>query len=134
MIRTQTLLAGSLLTQAHCVLAVCCRGKNYRRTFTHPKCSIAERFGPSMDVARKLQAKHDPDRIFEPELWKSITNPEYALYPRCALYKDCYCQEDIHCPEQHRCVPSRAPGLEHYRVCKPDFRLKPETGRSVEGQ
>jgi hypothetical protein len=77
-------------------------GKNYRRTFTHPKCTIAERFGPAMDVARRMQDKHDPDRIFEPELWKSINNPEYALYPRCALYKDCYCQADEHCPEQHR--------------------------------
>lgn len=109
-------------------------GKNYRRTFTHPKCTIAERFGASMDTARRMQAKHDPDRVFEPELWQSINNPQYALYPRCALYKDCYCQEDIHCPEQHRCVNSKAPGLESYRVCKPDWRLKPASGRLVEGQ
>jgi hypothetical protein len=94
-----TRLSGPLLTQSVFAGGT---GKNYRRTFTHPKCTIAERFGPAMDVARRMQAKHDPDRIFEPELWKSINNPEYALYPRCALYKDCYCQADEHCPEQHR--------------------------------
>lgn len=82
----------------HCVrvrhgMCVSCRckyggrphwGKNYRRTFTHPKCSIPERFGASMDTARRMQAQHDPDRIFEPEMWQSINNPQYALYPRYA--------------------------------------------------
>lgn len=70
--------------------------------------------------------------MFEPELWKSINNPQYSLYPRCVLYKDCYCQADEHCPEQHRCVSSEAPGLSEFKACKPDFRLKPHLGRSVE--
>jgi hypothetical protein len=93
---------------------------------------MAQRFGHSMKVAADMQARHDPDKVFEPELWKSINNPQYALYPRCALYKDCYCQADEHCPERHRCVPSLAPGLEGFKACKPDFRLVPHLGRTVE--
>jgi hypothetical protein len=84
-----------------------------------------------MDVAREMQDKHDPQRVFEPELWKSINNPEYSLYPRCVLKKDCYCQEDIHCPDLHRCVPSRAPGLQNFKACKPDWRLRPASGKVV---
>jgi hypothetical protein len=84
-----------------------------------------------MDVARAMQDKHDPQRVFEPELWKSINNPEYSLYPRCVLKKDCYCQEDIHCPELHRCVPSNAPGLGNFKACKPDWRLRPASGKVV---
>jgi hypothetical protein len=115
-----------------------------------------------------LQDKHDPKRIFEPELWQRIREGKpFEYYPRCvaaaaaatvaaavivafeacftslphppcccccrcrcALDKTCYCQEDIHCPEQHRCIASLAPGLESYKVCKPDWRLQPESGRA----
>jgi hypothetical protein len=32
----------------------------------------------------------------------------------------------------HRCVASNAPGLSEFKACKPDFRLRPASGRSVE--
>ncbi|WIA41247.1 hypothetical protein OEZ86_004858 [Tetradesmus obliquus] len=106
-------------------------GKNFARTFTHPSCSIKDRYPRSFDKVLELQKQHDPAKVFEPELWQKIRKQEsFKMYPRCALDKTCYCQEDIHCPEQHRCIPSRAPGLESYKVCKPDWRLLPESGRA----
>lgn len=107
-------------------------GKNYHRTFTHPKCPLMQRW-PTFPTVLEMQKRYDPKGIFEPELWKDVrTETPFALYPRCALDKECYCQEDIHCPELHRCMPSRAPGLESFKACKPDWRLHPELGRTVD--
>lgn len=56
--------------------------------------------------------------------------PSFLPLLRCALDKECYCKEDIHCPELHRCEASKAPGLQQYKICKPDWRLHPESGRA----
>jgi streptogramin lyase len=61
------------------------RGKNFARTFTHPKCSIPDRYPRSFDKVLALQDKHDPKKIFEPELWQQIRERKpFGYYPRCA--------------------------------------------------
>lgn len=75
----------------------------------------------------EIQQQHDPTHIFEPELFEKIrTNSPYQLKPRCAGFeKSCYCEEDIHCAENFVCVNAKTPGLESYKVCKPDWSKDP---------
>jgi hypothetical protein len=95
------------------------------------KVTIPDRFPASFGKALEVQKAHDPEHVFEPELFTNIrTGKPYKLYPRCVVDKACYCVEDIHCPEQHRCVASLAPGLSSYKICKPDWRLRPMSGRA----
>eukprot|EP00878_Enallax_costatus_P039544 GHUV01045351.1.p1 GENE.GHUV01045351.1~~GHUV01045351.1.p1 ORF type:complete len:168 (+),score=22.98 GHUV01045351.1:76-579(+) len=109
------------------------QGKNFQRTFTSPRCPIPQRFPTSFSRAVELQKQHDPNYIFEPELFNKIrTNSPYELYPGCAgLDKSCYCEEDIHCAKDHACVNAKTPGLESYKVCKPDWSKDPKKKASL---
>ena len=93
-------------------------GKNHERAFRHPKCHVRDNFPESNLVQLlKMQAKHDPGKIFEPELFSHVlrrSGPDYS--ERCALHSWCYCQEDAHCPQGHVCQPS--PVFPEYKVCR----------------
>lgn len=43
-------------------------GKNYLRTFTHPKCPIKPLY-PAFDAAVEQINRADPKKIYEPTLW-----------------------------------------------------------------
>lgn len=109
------------------------QGKNFQRTFTSSRCPIPQRFPASFSRAMELQKQHDPNYIFEPELFTKIrTNQPYELYPGCAGFdKSCYCEEDIHCANDYVCVYAKTPGLESYKVCKPDWSKDPQHHKSL---
>jgi hypothetical protein len=72
-------------------------GKNWDRTFTNPRCPIIERYGDGFAKMAEMQAKHDPNHTFEPDLWtRMVQKKGYVLAPRCQLTRTCYCEEDIH--------------------------------------
>ena len=93
-------------------------GKNRERTFRHPECHVRDNF-PESNLAQflEMQAKHDPRKIFEPELFSHVlrrSGPDYSEL--CALHSWCYCQEDAHCPHGHVCRPS--PVFPEYKICR----------------
>jgi hypothetical protein len=99
-------------------------GKNWDRTFTHPKCPVRARY-PQFDDLLALQARVDPQKVFEPPLFTKIVSgagPNY--YPSCATDYECFCEEDVHCAPEFKCVPSFA--LPQFKVCKPpaDWDMK----------
>lgn len=60
-----------------------CRGKNFERTFTHPKCGVRGLY-PKFDKLLALQAKHDPAKLMEPKLFSKVANKQtYSLTPGC---------------------------------------------------
>jgi hypothetical protein len=60
------------------------QGKNFDRTFTHPKCGIRSKY-PKFDQLLKLQAAYDPARMFVPRLFTRMQNNEpYNFSPGCA--------------------------------------------------
>eukprot|EP00878_Enallax_costatus_P001016 GHUV01001150.1.p1 GENE.GHUV01001150.1~~GHUV01001150.1.p1 ORF type:complete len:631 (+),score=62.78 GHUV01001150.1:321-2213(+) len=99
-------------------------GKNFDRTFTFPKCGIRAKY-PKFDGLLKLQKAHDPEKMFEPELFnKVVKNEKFALTPHCTLWQQCYCEQDIHCPQGWKCVS--ATSFPEYKVCKyPNFKNVP---------
>lgn len=100
-------------------------GKNFDRTFTHPKCGIRAKY-PKFDSLLALQKAYDPARLFEPQLFRSVVDKtSYKLTPGCSTWMKCYCAVDANCPPQHKCVPSRA--FPEYKVCKADMSDKPDT-------
>ncbi|KAI8469291.1 MAG: hypothetical protein J3K34DRAFT_470110 [Monoraphidium minutum] len=46
-------------------------GKGSERTFTHPRCAIADRY-PLLPKLLKAQADLDPDLVFEPPLFAAV--------------------------------------------------------------
>jgi hypothetical protein len=93
-------------------------GKNWARTFTNPKCPITGRYGDGFARMAALQAKYDPTRAFEPELWRRmVAGEKFFLKPRCQLDRTCYCEEDIHCAEGFSCRPSHA--FPEFKTCQP---------------
>ena len=93
-------------------------GKNHERTFRHPECHVRDNF-PESNLMQflKMQAKHDPKKIFEPELFSHVLRRSGPVYSElCALHFWCYCQEDAHCPHGHVCQPS--PVFPEYKVCR----------------
>lgn len=65
-----------------------------------------------------LQDKHDPERVFEPELWSRVVSGQgYQLKPKCQLDRSCYCEADEHCADGFVCVPSLA--FPEYKQCRP---------------
>jgi len=92
-------------------------GKNWERTFTHPQCPVRPRY-PHFDDLLAVQAKVDPDKVFEPPLFTKLVNnqgPNY--YPGCVTDYECYCEKDEHCAPEFKCVPSFA--MPQFKVCKP---------------
>ena len=93
-------------------------GKNWDRTFTNPRCPVPPKYGAGMARMQQLQAKHDPARVYEPELWARMTGgAKYELYPRCVLDRACYCEEDIHCAEGFSC--RKALSQPQFNTCQP---------------
>jgi hypothetical protein len=81
--RTTTFLLRTSPVTSHTAAATSRRGKNFARTFTHPKCSIKSHYPRSFDKVLALQEKHDPKGVFEPELWQHIREEKpFELYPR----------------------------------------------------
>lgn len=63
------------------------------RTFTNPKCPVPPKYGAGFAKMAAMQAAHDPNRTFEPELWtRMVAGTKYELYPRCVLDRTCYCE------------------------------------------
>lgn len=59
------------------------QGKNFERTFTHPKCGVRAKY-PKFDSLLKLQAKYDPTKMFESRLFSKVANRESFSYtPGC---------------------------------------------------
>ncbi|XP_073391725.1 L-gulonolactone oxidase 2 [Physcomitrium patens] len=93
-------------------------GKNHERVFRHPDCKVVDNF-PAANIAQllEMQRQHDPEKIFEPELFNDLlqrTGPEYS--PLCTAHFWCYCRDDSHCPHGHKCRPS--PLFLEYKICK----------------
>ncbi|GBF98974.1 L-gulonolactone oxidase-like [Raphidocelis subcapitata] len=104
-------------------------GKNVDRTFTHPDYPVRWRY-PRMGELQGLQAKYDPNKIFEPPLFTKVASGSgYTHYSGCALEFACFCYADDHCnhpgkPQDFKCVPSSA--FPEYRVCKGPADLDPD--------
>ena len=93
-------------------------GKNHERVFRHPKCHVRDHY-PAANIEQviEMQARHDPQKVFEPELFSHLLQkhgPDYS--DLCTLHYWCYCQEDAHCPNRHACQPS--PVFPEYKVCR----------------
>lgn len=93
-------------------------GKNHERVFRHPECRVRDNF-PAANIEQilELQQRHDPRKVFEPELFSHVLQkhgPEYSAL--CTLHYWCYCQEDAHCPDGHACQPS--PAFPEHKVCR----------------
>lgn len=59
------------------------RGKNFDRTFTHPKCGVRSMY-PKFGELLKLQAKYDPGKMLEPRLFRKVADRESFTYtPGC---------------------------------------------------
>lgn len=59
------------------------RGKNFERTFTHPKCGIRAKY-PKFAQLLALQTKYDPANMLQPRLFQKVVNKEsYTLTPGC---------------------------------------------------
>jgi len=91
-------------------------GKNFERTFTHPKCPVRPKyknFGKALEVAKK----YDPLAMYQPALFKKVASgTPYSYFPRCTLKQQCFCTENIHCPEGFTCVPAKS--FPEFKVCK----------------
>jgi hypothetical protein len=82
-----------------------CRGKNFARTFTHPKCSIKDRYPRSFDKVLALQDKHDPNKVFEPELWQHIRQHKpFDFYPRWVCCCCCCCYMSFFTIKQRKLI------------------------------
>ncbi|KAG0623938.1 hypothetical protein M758_3G212900 [Ceratodon purpureus] len=93
-------------------------GKNHERVFRHPNCKVMENF-PTTNVVDllELQLHHDPDKVFEPELFGHLvqkTGPGYS--DLCTGHFWCYCEGDSHCPGGYACGDS--PSFPEYKICK----------------
>lgn len=92
-------------------------GKNWDRTFTHAACPVRPRYA-RFDELLALQAKVDPQKVFEPPLFSKVVSGEaYKPAKDCVRNYECFCSADEHCPEEFKCVPSLA--LPQFKVCKP---------------
>jgi hypothetical protein len=64
--------------------AAAVQGKNFDRTFTHPRCGIRNKY-PKFDQLLKLQDAYDPARMFVPRLLQRLQSDQpYTLSPGCA--------------------------------------------------
>ncbi|KAG0610744.1 hypothetical protein M758_7G088100 [Ceratodon purpureus] len=93
-------------------------GKNHERVARHPKCKVVDNF-PATNIAQllELQQRHDPLKVFEPELFKQVlkkSGPDYS--PLCTPHYWCYCATDEHCPAGYQCRPS--PSFSEYKICR----------------
>ncbi|WIA09638.1 hypothetical protein OEZ85_009026 [Tetradesmus obliquus] len=98
-------------------------GKNFDRTFTHPKCPVAPlypRFGQLLALSRQ----HDPAGLFRTRLFDSMAQQgRFEPTPHCSALNQCYCSQDSHCATGHRCVDALAfPG---YKLCKAAWKNQP---------
>jgi L-gulonolactone oxidase len=93
-------------------------GKNYERAFRHHECHLRDNF-PESNIAQllELQKRHDPAKVFEPELFRHVMERSGPLYSNeCSLTYGCYCMEDVHCAQGYVCRPSRP--FPMYKICK----------------
>ena len=68
-------------------------GKNWDRTYLNPRCPIVAKNPAGFKALAAAQDKHDPGRVFEPELWRRmVAGEKYTLKPRCQLDRTCYCE------------------------------------------
>jgi len=93
-------------------------GKNHERVFRHPECKVRDNFpAENIEMLVKMQEKHDPKRVFEPQLFREVLEkkgPEY--HELCTPHFWCYCEEDSHCPLGHACGPSAS--FPEHKICK----------------
>lgn len=60
-----------------------CRGKNFDRTFTHPKCPVRPMY-PKFGQLLQLQQKYDPAEMLKPRLFQKVADKEgYTYIPGC---------------------------------------------------
>jgi hypothetical protein len=96
-------------------------GKNTDRTFTDPRFPTRPRY-PAFDKMLELQARFDPDKVFEPPLFAKVAAERpYTHFPGCALSYECFCTEDAHCnlpgrQVDFKCLESSA--FPEFKVCK----------------
>lgn len=91
-------------------------GKNFDRTFTHPRCPVAPMY-PKFSGLVQLAKKYDPAGMFKPRLFdKMVAKSSFELAPGCSALMRCFCQADAHCHPGMKCVKSIA--FPDYRVCK----------------
>jgi hypothetical protein len=59
------------------------QGKNFDRTFTHPKCPVPPLY-PKFDQLLALSKQHDPAGMFRTRLFnKMVKRDKFDLTPRC---------------------------------------------------
>jgi hypothetical protein len=87
---------------------------------------------PAWQAQLEQVAKYDPQKVFEPNIWRQVVNNEpYTPYPGCALNKDCFCTADEHCARGYACVPSLS--FPEFNVCKPDFKAYEAKAKDFSG-
>jgi hypothetical protein len=65
-----------------CVL-LCPQGKNFDRTFSHPKCPVAPLY-PKFEQLLSLSKQYDPAGMFRTRLFNSMTQQgAFELQPQC---------------------------------------------------
>lgn len=93
-------------------------GKNHDRAFLNPRCVYRRNIRDQLREFGKLQREVDPQRTFEPPLFRRIktaATPKY--YDGCEPAKDCYCTQDSHCAKGWGCKASLA--FPAYKACYP---------------
>lgn len=74
--------AGKFVYKPACPLFAC-RGKNFDRTFTHPKCPVRPMY-PKFGQLVQLQQKYDPAEMLKPRLFQKVADKEsYTYSPGC---------------------------------------------------
>ncbi|WIA41068.1 hypothetical protein OEZ86_004702 [Tetradesmus obliquus] len=96
-------------------------GKNSDRAWGHPECSVRDAL-PNFDKQLEMQAKYDPNKVFESILMSRFIAKQPNLYsPQCDLKRSCYCTQDSHCAQGFACVPLAS--FPQFKVCKPSPML-----------
>ncbi|PTQ26372.1 hypothetical protein MARPO_2307s0001, partial [Marchantia polymorpha] len=105
-------------------------GKNFDRLFAHPECHVRDNFPPeNFPKMLELQKKHDPNKVFEPELVTRMVERRGPVYgDKCALRRECYCKEDSHCADGFKCQPSAS--YPEFKACKVQYPKQKEEHHS----
>jgi hypothetical protein len=102
-------------------------GKNFDRTFTHPRCKLSGLYGSTSSTGgfpalKRLQVQHDPKGAFvSPLLRRVLAGTTPSRTAGCAFRGECYCSANSHCARDYSCVSSDA--FPQYKVCKPSAWL-----------
>jgi len=93
-------------------------GKNHERIVRHPKCKVLDNYpAGNVEALLEMQRKHDPRKVFEPEVFTEMLARSGPVYsPVCTAKYWCYCVDDWHCPSGYTCGASVS--FPEYNICR----------------